>query len=162
MVTKSKISWISILVIVTAVATVAGVGGYLSSMNRDWYDHLHKPAWQPPDWVFPIAWNTIFFLTIISLVIVWNSVPRTRLTYLIIAVAIINGLFNVLWSWLFFGNRLILLAVYDAILIFLTVVIIMILTWRVSKQASLLLVPYAVWTLFATFLTWQIYLANPL
>lgn len=158
---ESRISWISILVIVAAVAAVAGVGGYFSSMNRDWYDHLQKPTWQPPNWAFPIAWNIIFFLSIVSLVIVWNSPPKTRLTYLVVAVAILNGLLNVLWSWLFFGNQLIILAVYDAALIFLSVILIMILAWPISKLASLLFLPYATWTLFATFLTWQIYLANP-
>jgi len=119
--TKSKVSWISILVIAATVATVASVGSYFSSMNRDWYDQLDRPTWQPPNWAFPIAWNTIFLLSIISLVIVWNSLPRTRLTYLVFAVAILNGLLNVLWSWLFFGNRLMLPAVYDAALIFLSV-----------------------------------------
>ena len=25
-----------------------------------WYQSLAKPAWTPPNWVFPVAWTTIY------------------------------------------------------------------------------------------------------
>jgi tryptophan-rich sensory protein len=155
-----KISWLSVLVIIALVIVVAVVGRHFSSMNRDWYEQLNKPPLQPPDWAFPVAWNLIFLLSTISLILIWNSQPRTRLTYAIMVIAVINGLMNISWSWLFFSKQLILPAIYDAGLICLSVIAIIIIAWRISKVASLLFLPYAAWTLFATYLTWAIYTVN--
>jgi len=73
---------------------------------------------------------------------------------------VLNAVINVAWSALFFGNRLILPAVFDAGLLFLSVLLIMILAWPISWIASLLLIPYAGWVAFATALTWAIYQLN--
>jgi len=155
-----RISWVSVLVIVASVLAVALLGSYFTSMNRDWYDQLRKPSWQPPNWAFPIAWNIIFILAIGSITLIWNTWPRTALTYWAIAAFVLNAIINVVWSALFFGNRLILPAVYDAGLLFLSVVLVMILAWPISRIASLLLIPYAGWVAFATVLTAAIYQLN--
>ncbi|MHB0998018.1 MAG: TspO/MBR family protein [Armatimonadota bacterium] len=156
----SKVSLPSIIAAIVAVAAVAVIGSHFTAMNRDWYMELNVPSWKPPDWVIPVAWNIIFILSIISIVIVWNTQPRCTLTYITIGAFVVNGILNIMWSVLFFGNRLILPAAYEAGLLFLSVVIIMILAWPISKKASMFLLPYAGWTLFATFLTWGIYRLN--
>lgn len=154
------ISAASAAVIIAAVIVVAFLGSYFTGMNRDWYDRLAKPSWQPPNSAFPVAWTTIFILTATSIILIWNAKPRTGLTYWIVGVFILNAILNVGWSALFFGNKLILPAIYDAGLIFMSVVLIMILAWPVSRAASLLLIPYAGWTAFATILTSAIYQLN--
>lgn len=156
-----KVTAASATVIVLAVVAVAIVGGHFSSMNRDWYDALNKPAWQPPNWVFGPVWTAIFILSAISAILIWNTRPRTGLTYWIIAAFILNGILNVAWSALFFGSKLIYPAIFDAGLICLSVVVIMILAWPISRLASLLLVPYAGWAAFATYLTAVIHRLNP-
>ncbi|MFZ2166402.1 MAG: TspO/MBR family protein, partial [Propionibacteriaceae bacterium] len=40
-------------------ATVA-VGSAASDPTSQWYVALDKPAWQPPGYVFPIAWTTLY------------------------------------------------------------------------------------------------------
>ena len=155
-----RVTPISVIVVVASVAAVALIGGYFSIMNRDWYETLQKPLWQPPDWAFPIAWNTIFLLAIVSIVLIWSVRPQTSLTYWTIGVLIVNGVLNILWSFLFFGNRLIHPAVFDAGLLFLSVIAIMIVAWPISRLASLLFIPYAAWTAFATFLTWTVHTLN--
>lgn len=155
-----RVSWVSVVVIIAAVALAALLGSYYSGMNRDWYEQLTKPAWQPPNWAFPVAWNIIYLLVIVSLILIWNTRPHTGLTYWVTGAFVVNGVLNVLWSALFFGNRLILPAVYDAGLLALSVIFIIILAWPISRLASILLIPYAAWTSFATFLTGTIYLLN--
>lgn len=155
-----RVSAASVVVVIAAVVGVALLGSGYTSMSRDWYERLNFPAWHPPDWAFPIAWSTIFTLSIISVILIWNTHPRTALTYVVMGAFVLNGVLNVAWSVLFFGNRLILPAVYDAALLFLSVVLIMILAWRISRVASLLLLPYAGWVAFATALTWAIYQLN--
>lgn len=155
-----RISWLSVVVILAAVAAFAALGSFFSMMNRDWYEGLARPGWQPPNWAFPVAWNTIYILTAISIILVWNTRPRTEMTYWVIGLFLVNGILNVAWSAIFFGNRMILPAVIDSALLFLSVVAIMIAAWRISRTASLLLIPYAVWVGFATYLTWVIYTMN--
>jgi tryptophan-rich sensory protein len=155
-----RVTAASIIVIVLAVAAVALIGGYFSSMNRDWYDKLNYPPLKPPNWAFPVAWNIIFTLSIVSTVLIWNTRPHTGRTGVTIGLLILNGVINVVWSALFFGNRLILPAVIDAGLLFLSVIAIMIAAWPISRWASILLVPYAGWTGFATALTWSIWRLN--
>ena len=66
----------------------------------------------------------------------------------------VNAMLNVTWSLLFFNLHLIDMAVYEAAMLGLSVVIISALCWQISRAASLLLVPYAAWVAFATYLTY--------
>ncbi len=156
-----RITTLSVVVIIAAVALVALLGGHYSVMNRDWYDALTKPSWQPPNWVFPVVWNTIFILSAISLILIWNTRPRSGMTYVIMGAAVLNGILNIGWSWLFFGHKLIMPAAYDALLLWLSVLFILTLAWPISRVASILLIPYALWTAFATSLTSVINKLNP-
>lgn len=158
---RLRVSASSVIAIILAVAAVALIGSYFTSMNRDWYDGLNYPSWKPPNWVIPIAWNVIFALSIASLVLIWNTRPHTRSTQWAIGLFVLNGVINVVWSALFFGNRLILPAVIDAGALCLSVIAIMIAARPISRWASILLIPYAGWTAFATALTWAIYRLNP-
>ena len=151
---------VSIIIIAGFVILVAALGSHFSVMNRGWYDALNKPSFQPPNWVFGVVWTALFILFAISLILIWNTQPHTRLHCVIMAAAVLNGILNVAWSALFFGNKLIFLAIYDAALLCLSVILMMILAWPISRLGSLLLIPYAIWTAFATFLTWAIYRLN--
>jgi benzodiazapine receptor len=134
---------------------------------------LDKPELTPPNWLFPIAWTTIFILTAISALIVWNSGEDEKRYFLIFKKKIANhllpflmGLFvanavlNVCWSLLFFTLHFTYAAFVEMMLLEGTVIALMILIFKRSKTASLLLLPYAVWVAFATYLTSQIILVN--
>ena len=151
---------VSIIIIAGFVVLVGVVGSHYSVMNRDWYEALNKPSFQPPNWAFGVVWTALFILFAISLILIWNTQPHTKLHYVIMAAAVLNGILNVAWSALFFGNKLIFLAIYDAALLCLSVIFLVIAAWPVSRLAGLLLIPYAAWTAFATLLTLTIYRLN--
>ena len=67
---------------------------------------------------------------------------------------------NGLWSWLFFGRRLIGAALVDLFLLVLLVASALILFVRVNKTAGLLLIPYLLWICFASLLNLQIWILN--
>jgi len=151
---------VSVIIIAGFVILVAVVGSHYSVMNRDWYEALNKPSFQPPNWTFGVVWTALFILFAISLILIWNTQPHTKLHYVIMAAAVLNGILNVAWSALFFGNKLIFLAIYDAALLCLSVIFLILAAWPVSRLAGLLLIPYAIWTAFATYLTLTIYRLN--
>lgn len=138
---------------------VAGLGSTFTSGGMEWYNtELTQPEVTPPNWVFPIAWNLIFLATTISALIVWNTFKKGDYLQWILGLFLANGFLNVLWSYLFFGKHLITLAFYEMIVLELTLLALHALTWKKSKTASLLLLPYTLWIAFATFLTYQIVL----
>ncbi len=151
---------------------VALLGSWFNSFGMPWYQsELIRPDLAPPNYLFPIAWTTIFILATITALMVWNKpqfeerylVIFKRKTYdfnLIIGFFIANAILNALWSLLFFTFHLIFPALIEMLILEATTLILMILIWRHSKVASLLLLPYLLWVGFATYLTYLIYILN--
>jgi len=166
---KIKPNYFVIPLITIAVATL---GSLFTTNGMMWYDNtLIQPEITPPDWIFPIAWNIIFILTTISTLIVWNKGKDGILQKIfhrhdlvrfrwIIGLFIANAVLNVVWSLLFFQLQLINLAFAEMILLETTLIALIILVWKTSKTASLLLIPYTLWVGFATYLTYLIVNAN--
>jgi len=126
----------------------------------EWYDQLELPSFTPPGEIIGFAWTLIFILSAISIIIVWNQSPRNSNFRWIVVFLLINGFFNVFWSFLFFNQGLIGLAVIDAVLLAISVMVLIYLIFPVSETASLLFLPYAFWVIFATFLNYAIWLIN--
>ena len=147
------------IVIPSITVLVAIVGSWITQGGMEWYKtELIQPGFTPPDWAFPIAWNIIFILTTISVLIVWNKKsPRKNL---IVTLFGLNAFLNVLWSVLFFGDHLVFPAFVEMIFLELTLVALIPLIWKVSKAASLMLLPYLLWVGFATYLTHLINVLN--
>lgn len=156
------------------VIVVALLGSVYSSAGMSWYDaELIRPALTPPKLAFPIAWTTIFILSAISALIIWNKGKKdkkflwfkvgekyTPYFWWIVGLFIANAVLNVLWSFLFFYKHLITAALVEMIFLEATVIALCILTWRISKAASVMLFPYAIWVAFATYLTYLIVVLN--
>jgi tryptophan-rich sensory protein len=115
-----------------------------------WYAFLAKPAWTPPNWVFPVAWNILYALMAISLWRLWER-ARERATDASYAIALFltQLALNAAWSPIFFGLHAIRggLAVIVGIAIALTATILV--AFRVDRLAALLLLPYLAWILYA-------------
>jgi len=139
---------------------VSWLGGRLTSGGMNWYQTIKLPAWTPPGSVIGFAWTTIFILSTISALIVWNRVSHQGRFWWIIIIFLINAGLNLGWSWLFFNQHLIGPAVWEAGLLGLSVVVLIILIWPFSRLAAWLLVPYGGWVIFATYLTYLIWALN--
>jgi tryptophan-rich sensory protein len=67
---------------------------------------------------------------------------------------------NALWSILFFGRRAPLAALVEISLLWVAIVLTIVAFARISRVAALLLVPYLLWTTFATVLNAAIWRLN--
>ena len=131
--------------------------GYLPSIwlrdepKSDWYKSLKKAPWTPPNWMFPVAWTTIYICDGIASFLVYRHgdgfTGKARYPLIFYAATII---ISTLWKPVFFGWHLIKLATAHIVLILLMVVALIIAFARVYKVAALLLIPYISWMCLAT------------
>lgn len=126
-----------------------------------WYAFLAKPAWTPPNWVFPIAWNVLYALMAISLWRLWEAARAHRpAAGYAIGLFILQLALNAAWSPVFFSLHAIQAGL--AIIVVLAVVLAasIVAAYRVDRFAAYLLVPYFVWILYATSLNAGIVVLN--
>lgn len=152
-----KLNYIIIPLLVVAVSVT---GSYFTSGGMEWYATISLPSWTPPGSVIGAVWTFIFILTAISIIIVWNKSERDDRFYFILTLFIVNGILNIGWSFIFFGMHWIAVAFFEAVLLGLTVLALIILIKPVNRLASLLLLPYFLWVSFASYLTYTIWQMN--
>jgi benzodiazapine receptor len=138
----------------------AAVGGLASASARDFYRELALPSWAPPGWLFAPVWTVLYALMGISAWLVWRAKgfagARSALVFFVVQLAV-----NALWTWLFFMWRQGALAFAEIVLLWALILGTMVLFWRVSKVAAILLVPYLAWVTFASALTLAAWRMNP-
>ena len=77
-----------------------------------------------------------------------------------IKIFIIQLLLNTLWTVLFFGLNNILLALIEVVILLAFILWTIKSFYKKSKVSSYLLMPYALWSTFATILTLAIFILN--
>lgn len=97
----------------------------------------------------------------ISFFMVWRKrlhVPQIKKA---VSVFGIQLALNVLWSLTFFGTRSLFYGFIVIVLLLIAILVTMVMFYRISKTAGLLLLPYFLWGSFATILNLLILLLNP-
>ena len=126
----------------------------------DWYPTLNKPWFNPPNWIFGPVWGVLYVLMGISAGIVWSKGFYHKWVSTALYHFMFQLLLNGAWSILFFGLKEPLWALIDITVLF--VILILTIRWFkiVSDTAAYLLIPYAVWVLFAAILNFEIWRLN--
>lgn len=141
---------------------MAGViGGFFtaSSVNT-WYVPLTKPSFNPPNWLFSPVWITLYVLMGIALFLVWRKGFQTEGVKSALLIFGVQLVLNALWSILFFGLKMPLLAFIEIIVLWGFILITMFKFKKVSKLAGYLLVPYLLWVSFAAVLNFFLWYLN--
>lgn len=127
----------------------AGIGKALTELGP-WYYSLRLPDWKPPDVAFGVIWSLLFTLGAISGWLAWQAADTAALRRRVAWLFGLNALLNVLWSALYFKLQRPDWALYEVGLLWLSILALILGLWRLSRWASLLLLPYAVWVGIAT------------
>ena len=138
---------------------VAALGGAATDIGP-WYQSLRKPAWQPPDWLFGPAWTLIFALTALAGVRAWARTPDVAARGRLLSAYALNALLNILWSVLFFTLKRPDWALAEVVALWLSIVLLIVVSGRRDRTAGWLLVPYLVWVGFAGVLNWSVVRLN--
>ena len=134
-------------------------GGITASSIRTWYALLPHPPGTPPDWVFAPVWTTLYVLMGVAGWLVWRRPAIGQRQAL--ALWGWQLLANALWTPAFFGlhSPALALAVILALLALLGRTIAAF--FAQDRLAAGLLLPYAAWSCYATYLNAGCLWLNP-
>jgi tryptophan-rich sensory protein len=154
-------SWLLLIISIVISLGVGMLGSLFTQTGPGtWHELLIKPEFNPPNWVFAPVWTLLFILMGIALFMVWRRGWKEVLVRKGLNMFFIQLVFNLLWSYFFFGLQNPRLAFLEIIALWLAIAALMINFYRVDKRATWLLWPYLAWVSFAAFLNFSIWQLN--
>ena len=126
---------------------------------NEWYKNLNRAPWSPPSVVFGIVWPILYTLMTIALIMVWKDEKCypycTPLTFFLIQL-----IFNLCWTTIFFKLKLPKLALLDLIATLVFSIITYSQFSKINSLSGKLLIPYIVWLFLALSLNSYIVIMN--
>ena len=131
---------------------LGGLVGYLSGSSSG-YKEMITPSFAPPGILFPIVWSILYIIMGISRYMIDYDNERIRIYNIQLIV-------NLLWSFVFFTFKMYLLAFLWIILLIILVIIMIRKFYLNNKISSYIQIPYLLWLVFASILSYSVYLLN--
>ena len=148
---KLKDQFFGLAVAFACTLLVLSIGASLTDLGP-WYWALKQPEWKPPDAAFGVIWSLIFSLCAVSAWLAWRASPMGRTRRVMVWLFLLNALLNVFWSGLYFKLQRPDWALFEVVGLWLSIVALIVVLWRHSRWASVLLVPYLLWVSIASVL----------
>ena len=134
------------------VTLPVGVGftssAFMKKRTASQYASIDKPSWAPPAWVFAPVWTVLYVLMGLAAFLVWKARGSTwspALTWFV-AQLLLNGL----WTPVFFGMNSPKLALAILLSLLADVVKTTAEFWKIDGTAGKLMVPYVLWSSYAS------------
>ncbi|MGA3026250.1 MAG: TspO/MBR family protein [Bryobacteraceae bacterium] len=147
-----------VLIPLIAIAVVMA-GSLITRSGIPWFRTLRIPSWMPPAKIITGMWTILAVLTCVSAILAWDASPA-RDRGEVAALYLVNAFLNVAFSYLFFARHQMGSATLEAALLAISVAVIGVQVSAASWIAALLLGPYLLWVLFATFLSFTVFRLN--
>lgn len=134
-----KINYKRLIIFILVPLLLGTLVGLLTSVNSDLDSII-------PAWIFPVVWTILYILMGVSSYLIYEKedmVPRIYIVQLI---------FNLLWSFVFFKFKLFTLAFIWIIILFIMVIKMIGEFKNIDRKAGNLQIPYAIWLVVAAIL----------
>jgi len=135
-----KINYKRLIIFILIPLLLGGLVGYLTVSNSN-VDSII------PSWIFPVVWTILYILMGVSSYIIYEKELEVPKIY------VIQLIWNLLWSFVFFTFKLYLLAFIWIIILFILVIRMITVFRKTDKLAAYLQIPYAIWLIVALILT---------
>mgnify|MGYP006126542235 CR=1 FL=1 len=153
--TKNK--YLSLFIILSITFIASAIGGFVTaSFKEPWYSEIILPSFNPPSWIFAPVWTALYALMSVAIWRVWINFFDRK----ILSIYFIHIFFNATWSIIFFGFHQIELALLNLIIILIFIVILLKIFFKKDKLSFYFILPYFIWSSYALFLNFSIYLLN--
>lgn len=149
--------YLSLVAFIVTCQAVGAVGGVMTAKSvKTWYPTLKKPSFNPPSWVFGPVWTTLYLFMAIAAWLCYRINPSGAWG----PAFAVQLMLNLLWSYIFFGMRMPKAAFFELAVLWVSIGVTMYYMSEVSWLATILMVPYIVWTTFAATLNFSIWKLN--
>lgn len=118
------------------------------------------PTIAPPAWLFGPVW-TILYLLIATSGYRISSLKSSNLKNIVLGLWALQMCLNTLWTPVFFGAFDLQGALGIIVILWLTIVSYIVVSFKIDRASSYLFMPYWVWVSFATALNFSYILVNP-
>lgn len=160
---KQKIqnkNYLSLIIWIVALIAIGGIIGSLTKTEiSTWYSALSRSTLTPPNYVFPVAWTTLYGIIGACGWLIWRPQAFHKLS-IIKTLYVTQLILNWSWTPLFFHYHLTGLSLIVLVAIDILVATIIWLSYRKIRLVSVLMMPYLLWILFATYLNFYIWWCN--
>ena len=140
----------------TLVLITAAICSYFNHFGmQNFYSEINLSSLTPPNVVFPIVWTLLYASLVISFDMVLNHTDITKVRPAA-QVFVLNLFLQALWTFVFFYNAYFLIGFAVLVVLDFVAAAMIKIFYNINKKAGLLLIPYMLWLLFATYLNWAV------
>ncbi len=129
-------------------------------VDYKYYESLNLPFFAPPNWFYGVAWTTVYILITITVYSIitnykWKDIPASYKVTLLI-----NYLFNQSYTLVGFGLKNNFLGFVSCLGTFISCLFLVVETKELKEKSTKFLIPYVLLSLFATILSFTIFVMN--
>ncbi|MEL7282303.1 MAG: TspO/MBR family protein [Pseudomonadota bacterium] len=147
--------WVLFAIFLAACFSAGATGGLFPP--GAWYEKLQKPSWTPPNWLFPVAWTTLY-------VLMAGAGARAGVqpdNGVAMAFWSLQIALNGLWTPVFFGLEKLKLGMIVLGALWVAVAATLMALWTLDTLAGLMFIPYLMWVTVAGALNLSVIRLNP-
>lgn len=157
---NGSIKWPRLIWCLAIPLAVGVLGAIIKSCGMEAFGSLNKPPLTPPAITFPIVWTILYLLMGVSLYLTLGAEPmpdEKKRAYWLFGIQLA---LNLLWTALFFGFSLHLIAFIELIALLGISIAMTVVMLRLRASAGFLQMPYLIWLIYAGYLNMGITLLN--
>ena len=156
----NKTLTLKFLISILLPLSLGAIAGMFTSQSvPEWYATLNRPSFNPPNWIFGPVWTTLYIIMGISFFLIWKQ-EASKVRNRAILIFLLQLMLNFAWSFIFFYFNMIGLALVEIILLWISIVMMLVVFYKIKPIASYINIPYLLWVTFATVLNASYYILN--
>mmetsp|Transcript_2283 Transcript_2283/g.3243 ORF Transcript_2283/g.3243 Transcript_2283/m.3243 type:complete len:286 (+) Transcript_2283:29-886(+) len=128
-------------------------------LQKNWYENLRKPFWNPPAIVFPLMWIPLKILQAFSLTLLGKSVNQSN-NYVPLLLYLVHKSLGDTWNKVWFGRKQMKTGAAVIVLFWISLVASLFFFMEEEWRSFLLLLPTLPWVTVATTLCLRIWRLN--
>jgi len=141
------------------ILSVSLFDSWLTRANPSWYQPIDPPVWAPNQTLTIFILAVVGGLALVATVSLLFDVPNKAGLWLASGSFALSGLAGAFLTKNYFNAYLITFSLIETLFFYLAMIALTALTWKVSRFAAVLLIPYSFWyayNLYVNFRVWQL------